>query len=365
VTVRILLVTNDYPPKPGGIQQYLGNTVAALDAEVRVLGPAEDGAGDDGVFRDRRRFMWPTRRIRRWVIGHVEDFEPDVVLYGAPYPLPTMGPAVRRATGVPYGVVCYGAEITLPAAIPIARSLLRGPLRRADALFAISRFTQRKVERLTGRDAVYIGAGIEVGVFTPAEHPPSGTPVVGCISRFVPRKGHGRIIRAVAALRDDGVDVDLLLVGKGRLEKRLRRLAASLDVPVRFRVGVPWSELPDLYREMSVFVMPVRSRWLGLEVEGLGLVFLEAASAGLPVLAGDSGGSPETVEPGSTGYVVRREEDIVAGLRRLLDDPERAREMGARGRRRVTESFTWERTAERLLGGLAAAGPGPPDRRRS
>jgi phosphatidylinositol alpha-1,6-mannosyltransferase len=256
-------------------------------------------------------------------------------------------------------VVCYGAEITLPAAFPITRSLLRRPLREADALFAISHFTQRKVAALTGREVVYIGAGIEVDAFTPATEAPSGVPLVGCVSRFVPRKGQARVIRAVAELRRRGVDAEVLLVGKGRLERRLRRLAVRLGVPTRFEVGVPWSALPGLYREMTVFVMPVRSRWLGLEVEGLGLVFLEAASAGLPVLAGDSGGSPETVDPGVTGYVVRRHDDIVDGIRRLLGDPPRAREMGRMGRLRVVEGFTWEATAGRLLEGLSVAGQGP------
>jgi phosphatidylinositol alpha-1,6-mannosyltransferase len=156
----------------------------------------------------------------------------------------------------------------------------------------------------------------------------------------------------VAKLKQQGQDVEVLIVGKGRNETKLRRLAARSDVVVRFVVDIPWSQLPEMYRSMDVFCMPCRSRWGGLEVEGLGLVFLEAAAAGLPVLAGSSGGSPETVVPGETGFVVDSVDDIVAGLEILLDDPVRAREMGAKGRRRVVEEYVWDRVASTLVGGI-------------
>jgi phosphatidylinositol alpha-1,6-mannosyltransferase len=351
--VRLLLITNDYPPKAGGIQQYLGNLVASLDAEVRVLAPADEGGGP-GVHRDRRRFMWPTRRVRRWVEWHVADFAPDAILFGAPYPLPWLGPAVRRATGMPYGVLCHGAEITLPAALPVARQLLRRPLRRADVLFAVSGFTRRRVERLTRRPVVYVGAGVDVGEFTPGPAR-EGPPVVGCVSRFVPRKGQARVLRAVRRLRDRGFEAEVLLVGQGRDERKLRRLAAALAVPTRFEVAVPWDALPGLYRQMTVFAMPCRSRWLGLEAEGLGLVFLEAAAAGLPVLAGDSGGSPETVVPGVTGFVVPADRHLEDGLARLLSDRDASLRMGEAGRSRVLEEYTWEAAAGRLTRGLESA----------
>jgi phosphatidylinositol alpha-1,6-mannosyltransferase len=355
--VRILLVTNDYPPKPGGIQQYLGSLVAALPADVRVVAPRDDGPAPGEVVRSRRRFMWPTPGVRRWVEAQVAEFRPDVILFGAPHPLAHLGPALRRSTGLPYAVLCHGAEVTIPAAFPVARRLVRWPLRRADALFAVSRFTARRVERLAGRPVRYVGAGVDVAAFTPASAPPE-SPVVGCVSRFVPRKGQRRVLRAVAALREEGVGADVLLVGTGRDERALRRLTERLDLPVRFEVGVPWARLPDLYREMTVFAMPCRSRWFGLEVEGFGLVFLEAAAAGLPVIAGDSGGSPETVLPGRSGFVVDGTDALTEGLRMLLGDAETARAMGFAGRERVVAEFTWEAVAARLAGGLSDITPG-------
>lgn len=349
--MRILLITNDYPPKPGGIQQYLGNLVGALSAEVRVAAPADEG-DDPRVVRHERSFLWPTREIRAWLETRIAEFHPDVLLFGAPHPLALLGPALREETGVPYAVICHGAEVTIPAAIPLARQVLRRPLRRADVVFGVSRFTCGRVERLARRPVRYLGAGVEEA-FSPGEPPSS--PVIGCVSRFVPRKGQRRVLEAAARLRAAGRDVSVLLVGKGRDENDLRELAARLGVPMRMEVAVPWARLPGLYREMTLFAMPCRSRWFGLEVEGLGLVFLEAAAAGLPVLAGDSGGSPETVLPGVTGYITADDEALDEGLRMLLDDPARAREMGRAGRERVREEYTWPAVAGRLLEGLTAA----------
>jgi phosphatidyl-myo-inositol dimannoside synthase len=144
----------------------------------------------------------------------------------------------------------------------------------------------------------------------------------------------------------------LLFVGKGRTEAQLRKLADKRGVRARFVVDAPWADLPGLYRTMDIFCMPCKSRWGGLEVEGLGLVFLEAAATGLPVLAGGSGGAPETVIPGQTGYVVHSTDDIVQGLALLLDDADRAREMGRNGRNFVEEVFTWPKVVERIQNGF-------------
>jgi phosphatidylinositol alpha-1,6-mannosyltransferase len=179
--------------------------------------------------------------------------------------------------------------------------------------------------------------------------------VVGCVSRFVPRKGQRRVLHAVAALRREGWDLQVLLVGAGRDEADHRRLAARLDVPTRFEVDVPYARLPSLYREMSVFAMPCRSRWFGLEVEGLGVVFLEAAASGLPVIAGDSGGAPETVDPGVTGFVVDRDASLADALLRLIADPGLASAMGEAGRARVERRHTWGSVAARFEEGLRGA----------
>ena len=194
--MRVLLVTNDYPPKPGGIQQFLGSLMAVFPGEVRVLAPADRGS-DPRVVRHRDSFMHPTPGVRRWVQEQAAAFRPDVVLFGAPHPLAVMGPALRAALGVPYGVICYGAEVTVFAAIPGARQRLLKALRSADIVFGLSRYTCGRVERLIARPVPYLGAGVDAA-FTPGE-PPS-RPVIGCVSRFVPRKGQRRVLRAAALL---------------------------------------------------------------------------------------------------------------------------------------------------------------------
>ncbi len=351
--MRLLLITNDFPPKPGGIQMYLKNLLDAYGGETLVVAPSDGRVSgtEIGVVRGNRPYMLPDARTRNLVCGAGKDFEPDAILFGAPHPLPWMGPWLRDELGVPFGILSHGAEITIPGSVPGARLVLGRALASADVRFAVSRFTARKVESLSHRPVEFLGAGVEVDTFTAPSIPQSNpTPVVGCVSRFVPRKGQDRLLRAVASLDRE---VEVLFVGTGRTEGKLRKLAEHLGVSARFEVDVAWSELPGLYQSMDVFCMPCKSRWGGLEVEGLGLVFLEAASTAIPVLAGDSGGSPETVIPGETGFVVSSVSDIREGLEILLSDPVRAGEMGRNGREFVMREFTWDRVVQRLHGGFA------------
>ena len=361
--MRLLLVTNDYPPRPGGIQQYLGNIVARHEGPVRVLGPADANATAPGdrldrpeglveVVRGRRTWMVPTAAWRRWVLQHVETFRPDVVVYGAPTPLAQAGARIRSATSVPFVVMTHGAEVTLPAAVPGLRHILATTFRSADLMFAVSRFTAGRVAAVSGVDPVVLGAGVDIEAFRPVASDRGAGPVrLVCVSRFTPRKGHDRVIEAAELLARRGVPAEVILVGKGRLEQRLRSRAAAAAVPVRMLVDVRWSDLPDAYRGGDVFVMPARSRWLGLEVEGLGIVYLEAGASGLPVVVGPSGGAPETIVPGQTGYVALTPDEIAEAVTLILDDPQ----MGARSRRHVESNWTWDAVMERWRAGLERA----------
>ncbi len=312
--MRLLVVTNDFPPKRGGIQVYLKNLLDAFDDETHVVAPHDPMVerAEPGVTRGEKTYMLPGEATRSLVLDACESFEPDAILFGAPHPLPQLGPWIRKTTGLPFGILSHGAEVTIPGSLPGGRQLLRRSLAAADVRFAVSRFTARKVTAISGRPTEFLGAGVEIDTFFPPDIARNTeVPAIGCVSRFVPRKGQDRLLRAVAELDRE---VEVLLVGTGRQESKLRKLANELDINVRFAVDVEWSTLPGLYRSMDIFCMPCSSRWAGLEVEGLGLVFLEAAASGLPVLAGDSGGSPETVRPGETGFVVSSVPDIVEGL---------------------------------------------------
>lgn len=360
--MRALLITNDYPPKAGGIQQYLFNLVAHSEAAFRVLAPAHPGAAaQPGVVRSAASFMLPTPRTFRWLAGHIRDYEPEAVVFGAPHPLAQLGPRISRTFGVPYAVIAHGAEITLPGAVPLLRQTLGWTFRRAALVFTVSEFTARRAAAMGAAEAAVLGAGVDMEAFCPAEGAGSsgggedGGLVLGCISRFVPRKGHLRVLAAAERLRAEGMPVSVLLAGQGRLEARIRRRAARSPVPVRVESDVPWERLPDLYRSCGVFVMPCRSRRLGLEVEGLGIVYLEAAASGVPVVAGTSGGAPETVSPGLTGYVAASVDEIVEAVRLIAP---RRREMGAAARKRAVERSSWQAAARRFDAGLLAAARG-------
>jgi phosphatidylinositol alpha-1,6-mannosyltransferase len=353
--MRLLVISNDYPPKPGGIQQYLYGLVNAYPYPVRVLAPADPDAGPDArVVRHRRSFMWPTPSVSKWIEAQAADFAPDFILFGAPTPLPRLGERLRSSLGIPFAVLCHGAELTVPGAVPGLRRLIAGPLKAADVRLAVSEYTGGVVRHLSKRPVDVIGSGVDAAQFAPDGSRDGAT--IGCVSRFVPRKGQHRLLDAAAELRRRGRDVDVLLVGSGRMEKTLRRRVQRLGVPTQFEIAVPWERLGALYRQMDVFCMPCRSRWFGLEAEGFGLVYLEAAATALPVLAGTSGGAPETVVPGETGFVVDTVDHIVEAVEMLLDDPERARSMGEKGRHRVLKHFTWLATTGRLVAALEAAG---------
>lgn len=351
---RLGIITNDFPPRPGGIQQYLGSLVAAYPGEVTVLAPRDGPAATPAtVIRHRRRFLWPTPKVLDWVTSELGNARVDAVLFGAPWPLAVMTGRLRRRLDRPIGVVGHGAEVTFPAAVPGVRSALRASLEMADVRFAVSRYTAARIERLTGRRAQYLGAGVDLDRFRPAPHAAGSRPVVGCVSRFVPRKGQHLLLDAVAELASEGHHLDVVLAGKGRMEGALRKRATRLGVPVKFVVDAPWDQLPSIYAMFDVFAMPCTSRWFGLEVEGLGLVFLEAAACGLAVVAGDSGGSPETVVEGETGFVVRNHTGLVDALRTLVTDPGLRHRMGTAGRARAEAELTWDAVVDRLLSAFA------------
>ena len=353
--MRVLLVTNDYPPKVGGIQQYLSNLVVHSSVFFRVLAPNHPGAPPDpDIVRGRASYMVPTAGTYRWLTGHIRDFEPDVVVFGAPHPLAQLGPRLSKACGIPYVVIAHGAEVTLPGAVPVLRQVLGWTFRHASLVLAVSAFTARKVAAMGAVDTAVLGAGVDLAAFHPAEHRPEGQQngrlVLGCISRFVPRKGHLRVVAAAERLQADGIPVEVLLAGRGRLEPRIRRRSARATVPVRVESDVPWEDLPDLYRSCDVFIMPARSRRLGLEVEGLGIVYLEASATGIPVVAGTSGGAPETVVPGVTGFVAASVGDIVEAVRLIFNHRD---EMGNAARARAVERYSWEAVARRFDAALS------------
>lgn len=282
--------------------------------------------------------MWPTGGTRHWLESLLRSTRPDIVLFGAPHPLAFLGPGLD----VPYAVLAHGAEVSIGRIIPGYGALMARALRRASVVLAVSHHTARAVRRAAGVPAVVVGAGVDTDRIQPGV--PPDELVLACVSRFVPRKGHTMVLEAAELLRRRGLSVRVVLAGEGRLAHRLRKRAESTEVDVDVIEGPSDAGIVEIYRNASIFCMPARSRWFGLEREGLGLVYLEAAAAGLPILAGRSGGAPETIDPGTTGFVVSSIEDIVEAVVRLADPAERG-SFGSAARARVEQRHSWRHVA--------------------
>jgi phosphatidylinositol alpha-1,6-mannosyltransferase len=366
--VRILVVTNDFPPRPGGIQQYVHNLVSRLDAhEITVFASSAPGMGDYdrrqpfAVIRDPSRMLLPTPAVLRTVTGHVRRLQPDLVLLGAAFPLGLLARRLTTSTGVACAGFTHGVEVAM-ARVPLVRLLMTHVAADLRLLTAVSDWSRQHVVRVA-RDQCPVELlvpGVAADEYTPTldgsavrdKYGLGDDPVCVCVSRLVPRKGQDRLIQAWPQVAAAVPGARLLLVGGGPYERKLRRLAAASPVSDRIHLTGPvaWSQLGEHYAAGDVFAMPCRTRWAGLDLEALGIVFLEAAAAGLPVVAGRSGGAPETVVPGSTGLVVDgRDASAVGGaVAELLADPGRARAMGTSGRARVEAEFTWDAAARKL-----------------
>ncbi len=248
------------------------------------------------------------------------------------------------------------------AALPGARALLHRIGDEVDVLTYLGEYFRVRLARALSPEAakrmVRLSPGVDMTTFRPGAGGAAvrdrlglaGRPVVTCVSRMVPRKGQDTLIRAWPKIRAEVSDAALLLVGDGPYAPALRRLAQRLGVgdSVVFTGSVPWPELPSYYDAADVFAMPCRTRRAGLDVEGLGIVYLEASATGLPVIGGDSGGAPDAILEGESGYVVRDEPALVARVTELLTDPGQAKAMGEKGLAWVDREWRWELAAARL-----------------
>jgi phosphatidyl-myo-inositol dimannoside synthase len=371
---RTLLVTNDYAPRVGGIQRTLEALVRCLPPDrVAVLcpnaegGDAFDQAAPYAVYRQPERFLWPVPDVRRRLHDAVRSFEAEVVLFGAVYPLALLGPSLAE-TGTPYLAAAHGFEYWLSIA-PGTHALVRRATSRAARVPVMCSAFIARVVRTAVPDAVPVSVmypGADLEAFRPdlsyedltELHGVADRPLIVCVSRLVARKGQDVLIRTMPRIRRDVPDASLLIVGDGPDRDRLERLAADLpDGSVAFAGQVSEGDLPRYYRAGNVFAMPCRSRLGGLEVEGWGNVFLEAAACARPVVVGDSGGARESLVPGETGLLVNGSDvaEVAGAVGSLLADPERADAMGRAGRERVERAFGWSRAAEQLAGWLREA----------
>ncbi|XVV14523.1 glycosyltransferase family 4 protein [Actinoplanes sp. CA-131856] len=375
---RTLLITNDFPPRPGGIQQFIHNLAVRRPAGSLVVYASTwrgaekfDAEQPFEVIREKTGVLLPTPAVAKRAAEIARAHDCDRVWFGAAAPLGLLADGLRRHAGIERAVaITHGHEIGW-AALPGARQLLRRIARGNDVITYLGEYQRSRLDKaLHGlTELERLAPGVDVDTFHPgvdggevrARHGLTGRPVIVCVSRLVPRKGQDMLIKALPAIRRRVPDAALLLVSGGPYRPKLERLARDLDVTehVVFTGSVPWAELPAHYAAGDVYAMPCRTRAAGLDVEGLGIVYLEASATGLPVVGGDSGGAPDAVREGETGYVVggRDVPALAARLTDLLTDEALARKMGQAGRAWVEQEWRWESQAARLTHLLDAPRP--------
>lgn len=364
---RHLLVTNDFPPKVGGIQSLLWEWWRRLPSDqFAVLTSPYKGAREwDAqqpfrVERVRESVLLPHPLMVKRINDLARDFGADFVVLDPAVPLGIIGPNLD----LPYAVVLHGAEVTVPGRLPGSQQVLGRVLRRATHCIAAGNYPAREAERAAGRalPTTVVAPGVDTDRFRVLDDaarraarerfgiPIDAELIVG-VSRLVPRKGFDTAIAAVARMARARPNLELVIAGAGRDEGRLARLARDRGAPVRFLGRVSFEDLPLLYGCADVFTMLCRNRWLGLEQEGFGIVFLEAAACGVPQVAGASGGAAEAVDDGVTGVVVGdpdNVDEVVKAFEHLLDDDAVRRSMGAAARVRAEAEFSYEVLAEKL-----------------
>jgi phosphatidylinositol alpha-1,6-mannosyltransferase len=366
---RHLLVTNDFPPKIGGIQSYLWELWRRLPPEdVTVLtSPHSDADLFDRdqpfrIERTREPVLLPNPILTRKVRRLAAEVGAESVVLDPAVPLGLIG----RSLGLPYAAVLHGSEVTVPGRLPGTRAVLARVLSGASLLIAAGSYPEAEARRVTKQlpPIVQVPPGVDTSRFAPLASIERASararlglatsgPLVLSVSRLVPRKGMDTLIHAAAGLSAPGrhPQLTVAIAGEGRDRPRLEHLIHKTGAPVRLLGRVPSPDLPSLYACADVFALCCRSRWGGLEQEGFGIVFLEAAAAGVPSVAGDSGGAAEAVVDGETGFVIKDPSDAAAvaeAIDRLVSDPALATRQGQAARQRADDYFAYDVLASQL-----------------
>ncbi len=369
-----LLVTNDFPPKTGGIQTYLWELWRRLPPDsFTVVTPdqpgaqAWDAAQPFAVERVNQPFLVPTAGLARRINGLIARTGAGLVLLD---PVANNAPLVGRLNA-PWGVIVHGAEVTIPAATPGGQLLIRRLLRTSQLVIAAGSYPAQTAQRAAGRPlpVVEIPPGVDAERFVPLNASRRAevrrrfdvapdAPLVVSVSRLVPRKGMAVLVEAAAELSRRYPDLEVIIAGEGRDHARLQQLVATTGAPVRLVGRVPADDLPGLLGAADVFAMLCHNRWGGLEQEGFGIVFLEAAACGVPQVAGASGGAADAVVHDHSGLVVDEPRKVAAAvdaLDTLLGDAQRRAQMGEAARHRAEVSFNYDTLAHRLATAIASA----------
>jgi phosphatidyl-myo-inositol dimannoside synthase len=395
--MRHILLTNDFPPKVGGIQSYLWELWRRLPPDdVTVFTASYLGAEwwdrqqKFRIVRAREPVLLPQPHLTTRVKQLAEQVGAEAVVIDPALPLGLIGPSL----GLPYGVVLHGSEVTVPGRLPVSRRMLGRVLKNASLVIAAGNYPEAEARRALRHDghaegdpqggpfppSVQVPPGVDTQRFKPLPQieraaararlrlPASG-PLVTSVSRLVPRKGMDTLIQAASLVSSQFPGLSVAIAGSGRDRRRLERLASHASVRVDFLGRLSAADLPDFYACSDVFALCCRSRWWGLEQEGFGIVLVEAAATGVPCVTIGTGGAAEAVKDGETGLVVpaggsdddARDKpnaraagvaDVAEALATILANPDLARHMGEAGRRRAEEELAYEILAAKLGGAI-------------
>jgi phosphatidylinositol alpha-1,6-mannosyltransferase len=373
VSNPVLFVTNDFGPRAGGIETFViglierrpfGQTIVYTSAQAGSEAYDKAWKSEFGVtvIRDRAKILLPTPRVARNLSRIIKESNIQVAAFGAAAPLGLLSASMKRAGVRKTVALTHGHEVWWAKVFPFNYAL-RKIGSSTDSLTYLGEFTQRAISRSLSKAAaqrmVKIAPGIDVDHFSPQDSTQlrkelklENKRVIVSVGRLVHRKGQDHLIQAMPEILKSVPDAHLLMVGQGPYLSHLKKLVENLDLidQVSFIGRIQYAQLPQYICAGDIFAMPSRSRFFGLEVEGLGIVYLEASACGLPVIAGSSGGAPDAVVDGVTGIVVNGENDqeIAAAAIKLLQDLARSKSMGLAGREWIIENWRWEIWSERF-----------------
>ena len=369
---KILLVTNDLGPRAGGIETFILGLLDQLDGHQIVIYTAtQEGSQEFDkelcaktgaiVIRDKNSILLPTPLLNRRIRAAMRSHGSEIIWFGAAMPLAWMSALLKRGGAKRVVALTHGHEVWW-AKLPPFRWIFTRSTKSIDVLTYLGEFTRKAMAPIVSRgcELVQIAPGIPIEHFTPEEKSTTilrqldleGRQILICVGRLVHRKGQDKLLEALPSIIRKHPDVVLVFVGVGPRKNKLDQLIRKYDLEeyVRFVGRVGYKNLPEYFRLGDLFVMPSRSRLAGLEVEGLGIVYLEASACAIPVVAGASGGAPDAILNGITGVVVdgTRTNEIAETINDLLDHPDRLRKMGLAGRTWTAERWGWEIWGERF-----------------
>ncbi len=350
--MNILLITNDWLPKKGGITTYLTKLSENLNSNLIIYAP--NWADGDNVIKSKEKFLLNPNKVFQEVQEIVIQNKVDIILHGSSNPnflfvnkLTNLElPNQPRHIKIPQYMICHGAEFNILNYIPLLRTILKRNLNNLNKVFTVSEFSRKKLIDITLTEVINIGAGADIEDFQRDYKVDEGL-TVGVVSRFVSRKKINWLIDVVHEINEEGYAIKLKILGFGKQEGYLKKLAAISSAEVTFFDDLG-EESSDFYKSIDIFAMPSTSKYFDIEYEGLGLVYLEAGTYGLPVIVGASGGSIETILPGRSGFVVSSPKLLKEAILYFINNPEKIAEFGKENKKFVNKNFRWDQVVTDL-----------------